>query len=122
MLGIEQQGQARVHVRYLGPAPRHVNADGSSVATPSPQPAVNTLAGGPAEEEGPIQLTPPPRTHGRSSSEQPAPQPMQASAPPVVGGYFVQVGAFSICPTPTVSAPRFWRAGPVVVDTTRRQR
>lgn len=115
VLGIERQGQARVHVRYLGPAPRHVNADGASVATPSPQPAVTTLAGGPAEEEGPIQLTPP-RTQAAVTQE-PLPQPVQASAPPAVGGYFVQVGAFSDLSNAHRVRSAILAAGPVVVDT-----
>ncbi|WP_395648273.1 septal ring lytic transglycosylase RlpA family protein [Terricaulis sp.] len=114
VLGIEQQGQARVHIRYLGPAPRHVNAQGVSVATPSPQPAVTTLAGGPAAEEGPIQLTPP-RTQA-AVTEQSLPQ-MQSSAPPAAGGYFVQVGAFSDLNNAHRVRSAILTAGPVVVDT-----
>src|SRR5690606_6879039 len=41
VLGFESAGHARVHVRYLGPAPRRVNADGSAApaSPPSPPPA-----------------------------------------------------------------------------------
>lgn len=34
VLGFEQAGQARVHVRYLGPAPKRVDANGGDVAAP----------------------------------------------------------------------------------------
>src|SRR5690606_4252839 len=35
LLGYERAGHARVHVRYLGPAPRRVNADGVSAPAPA---------------------------------------------------------------------------------------
>jgi rare lipoprotein A len=34
VLGFQQQGSARVHVRYLGPAPKRVNADGALAPAP----------------------------------------------------------------------------------------
>lgn len=46
-LGFVQQGSARVHVRYLGPAPKRVTADGADVPSQS-LPAVATLPAAPA--------------------------------------------------------------------------
>ncbi|ANP44487.1 septal ring lytic transglycosylase RlpA family protein [Candidatus Viadribacter manganicus] len=112
-LGFEQAGHARVHVRYLGPAPRRVNADG----TPAPQ-SVHVPAFAPTQrpEEGPSSLLPnrPSQTAelaGAPSQERPVYQA------PAAGGYFVQVGAYS----DPVNAQRVRDAvspaGPVVVET-----
>lgn len=70
VLGFEQAGQARVHVRYLGPAPKRVATDAASAPTalgaPPPLPAAS------------------------------APAVAQPSAPVTRGGaYVVQAGAFS---------------------------
>ncbi len=66
VLGFEREGQAQVHVRYLGPAPKRVNADGADVAPAPPLPAVAAAA--------------------------PAPR---AEAQAADGAFVVQVGAFS---------------------------
>jgi rare lipoprotein A len=96
-LGFERQGQARVHVRYLGPAPRRVAADGAPASSPLPR----------ATEEGPASLLPP-------AVETPAPAP----SPPVLaaGGYFVQVGAFSDQANAQRVSNVVSAAGPVVMD------
>lgn len=69
VLGFEQAGQARVNVRYLGPAPRRVAADAALQSPPDVAPV---------EQSGPISLLPP---------------PAPATASP--GGFVVQVGAFA---------------------------
>lgn len=54
VLGFEQQGQARVHVRYLGPAPKRVVADGAQAPAP-PSPAATLprpAPAAPAEADG----------------------------------------------------------------------
>jgi len=125
VLDFENQGQARVHVRYLGPAPRRVNADGSMapVSPPSPAP-VNAVAE--EQEEGPQSLLPPSST--RSETELaggPMGAPMYTPAPaysaPVapVGGYYVQVGAFSDLANAHRVRDAVGAAGPVVVDVRR---
>lgn len=116
VLGFEQAGQARVHVRYLGPAPRRVNADGApapeSVHAPASAPA-------PSTEEGPSSLLPTRPVQsaelaGAPTMERPVFAPARAVAS---GSYFVQVGAYS----DPVNAQRVRdavsSAGPVVVDT-----
>lgn len=116
-LGFEQAGQARVHVRYLGPAPRRVNADGST-ASPSPAspPAVAPVN---AADEGPRSLLPPPSPEialaGGPDSEPSyaAPSPVFA---PVDGGFFVQVGAYSDLSNAHRVRDAVGSAGPVVVD------
>src|SRR5690606_21466774 len=50
VLGFEQQGQAPVHVRYLGPAPRRGTSDAAQTA-PAPQASREA-------EEGPSSLRP----------------------------------------------------------------
>lgn len=124
-LGFEQQGSARVHVRYLGPAPRRVNGAGENVATPSPAPArqaTTTPAPAPVAsmEEGPVSLRPPSSDDlagGPESDERPsyrAEAPATTAAP--VGGMFVQVGAFSDLANAHRVRDQVRRAGPVVVD------
>lgn len=116
VLGFEQAGHARVHVRYLGPAPRRVNADG----TPAPE-SVHAPASAPAPqqtEERPSSLLPPARPvetaelAGAPLTDRPVFTPARAS-----GAFFVQVGAYS----DPVNAQRVRdavsAAGPVVVDT-----
>jgi rare lipoprotein A len=81
VLGFEAQGRARVHVRYLGPAPRRVDADGQAVVeAPAP------LAVAPAPPAGPRILTPEP-VETAPATPTPAPTPES--------GLFVQVGAFA---------------------------
>lgn len=115
VLGFEQQGHARVHVRYLGPAPRRVNADG----TPAPE-SVHAPASTPQQtEEGPSSLLPSRQVEtadlaGAPVEDHPVFTPAR-TAP--VGTFFVQVGAYS----DPVNAQRVRdavsAAGPVVVDT-----
>jgi rare lipoprotein A len=116
VLGFEQAGRARVHVRYLGPAPRRVNADG----TPAPE-SVRLPASAPLQqaEEGPASLLSPQPVEtvelaGAPMNEQPVYAPQRA---PAAGHFFVQVGAYS----DPVNAQRVREAvssaGPVVVDT-----
>jgi rare lipoprotein A len=118
VLGIDRAGTARVHIRYLGPAPRHVDANGADV--PAPTPALSGGPAAPAQQEGPASLLPP----QNAQAAQPAPveqTPLpayQASAPaPVGGGYFVQVGAFSELENAHRVRAEVLSAGPVVVDT-----
>lgn len=117
VLGFEGQGQTRVHVRYLGPAPRLVNAGGASApaaAQPSAAPA-----------EGPMQLTvePAPSQFAEAPSPQPEPEyreqaPSYAAPAPSFGdAYFVQVGAFSDLTNAHRVRSAVQSAGPVAVDT-----
>jgi rare lipoprotein A len=119
VLGFEQQGQARVHVRYLGPAPRRVNADGAD-APASPPPAL------PAQvEEGPRSLLPPSPGSGETDlAGGPSEEPYRATAPvyappAAAGGYYVQVGAFSDLSNAHRVRDAVGAAGPVVVDVRR---
>ncbi|MGE0828892.1 MAG: septal ring lytic transglycosylase RlpA family protein [Hyphomonadaceae bacterium] len=83
-LGFRAAGEARVHVRYLGRAPRHVSAV--------------------ADQDGPINLLPQ-RTDADAAAadigvqeEPPLVADAQESAavqPPISGGFVVQVGAYS---------------------------
>ena len=116
VLGFEAQGQARVHVRYLGPAPRHVN--GGVSATPAPAallaPREAPPAGEFAQSEGPASLLPPaPLPY--ELAEQPLAPPV--AAPVQAGGYFVQVGAFSDLSNAHRVRASVAVAGPVNVDT-----
>ncbi len=123
LLGFEQNGRARVHVRYLGPAPRRVNADGESapasaaVAPYSLAPsATPSTANG--VEEGPLALT----VAAAPASSAPAsptlqqisytPQPVAAPA----GAFVVQVGAFSDLENAQRVRALIEQAGPVSVD------
>lgn len=113
VLGFEDAGQARVHVRYLGPAPRRVDTEQGVPAPVAPR-AV-------ASSDGPVSLVP-----ARAFSEDmlaggPAEAPPQAepsySAPaPLVSGYFVQVGAFSDLANAHRVRDAVRGAGPVMVD------
>ncbi len=116
VLGFEQAGHARVHVRYLGPAPRRVNADGAS----APE-SVHAPASAPAQatEEGPRTLLPPRQVQSAELAGAPTfERPVFAPARPgASGSYFVQVGAYS----DPVNAQRVRdavsAAGAAVVDT-----
>lgn len=113
VLGFEQAGHARVNVRYLGPAPRRVNTDGTtapeSVHAPAVQPA----------EEGPHSLLPPQAVStaelaGAPVEERPAYAPARMTAG---GAFFVQVGAYSDPGNAQRVRAEVASAGPVVVDT-----
>ncbi|MGD9980703.1 MAG: septal ring lytic transglycosylase RlpA family protein [Hyphomonadaceae bacterium] len=107
-LDFEQNGHARVHVRYLGPAPRRVNADG----TPAPASTQVPAAPSPAvTEEGPRSLLPPP-----VDNVELADAPVEAAPPPPVGGYFVQVGAYSDPANAQRVRAEIAAAGPVTID------
>jgi len=108
VLGFEQSGQARVNVRYLGPAPRRVNADG----TPAPASTQVPAAAPVQTEEGP--LLPPAIQTGELAGAPVDERP--AYAAPAVGGYFVQVGAYSDPGNAQRVRAAVAAAGPVVVD------
>jgi rare lipoprotein A len=86
VLGFESAGQTRVHIRYLGPAPRHVNTDGSSA--PAPINAAPLLASAPSalspspttSADGPMSLLPP----EAAASEFAAAPAIEAAGPAVV--------------------------------------
>lgn len=119
VLGFEGAGHARVHVRYLGPAPRRVNADGTPAPASSNAPPVQPAA---VQEEGPRSLLPPssvaPETELAGAPMGNAPRaPVYAA--PAAGGYFVQVGAFSDLSNAHRVRDAVGAAGPVVVDVRR---
>lgn len=125
VLGFEDDGEARVHVRYLGPAPRRVNADGS-MAPASPPSPVNAAPVEDVQEEGPRSLLPPSSTDDETDlAGAPDGAPVYAAAPSYsmpaapVGGYFVQVGAFSDLANAHRVRDAVGAAGPVVVDVRR---
>jgi rare lipoprotein A len=117
VLGFESNGQARVHVRYLGPAPRRVDAGQGS---PAPNPAPPEGPRAHAANEGPVSLTP---VRAEPADDTlaggPAEAPRQAAptyATSAAGGYFVQVGAFSDLANAHRVRDEVRSAGPVVVD------
>lgn len=118
VLGFEAQGHARVHVRYLGPAPRRVNADGSQAPASPPSPPPTSPMG--AQEEGPASLLPPAPSGvalaGGPVDERPYTPPAPAYTPTAAGSYFVQVGAFSDLENAHRVRDAVGAAGPVVVD------
>lgn len=97
-LGFEDQGQARVHVRYLGPAPRRVDAAGLPIA--------ETVE---ANNEGPQSLLPSPVA--------PA-EPVAAPAPSLAAtaDYYVQVGAYSDLSNAQRVGEEIAASGPVALD------
>lgn len=132
VLGVERNGTARVHIRYLGPAPRHYGDPAApaavisaSASAPSSASRVQTAE---AEEEGPASLLPP---HAQAASMTPAtPAPVsvqsvgyQPPAPTPVasasGAYFVQVGAFSDVENAHRAQAAVSRAGQASVDVRR---
>lgn len=116
VLGIT--GTARVHVRYLGPAPRHVNADGSMAAASTQVPAQAPASVQAATQEGPASLLPPPAPRAAAQVQE---APLPAYTTPAVAtsadGFFVQVGAFSELENAHRVRAELLSAGPVVVDT-----
>lgn len=114
VLGFEGAGHARVHVRYLGPAPRRVDANGA-VPAPSPTPASARLAG-----EGPVSLLPA-SVDSEDTELAGAPlAPVRAAytppAPIAGGGFYVQLGAFSDLTNAHRVRDAVSAAGPVTVD------
>src|SRR5690606_33753808 len=114
VLGFEQQGQARVHVRYLGPAPRRVTSDAAQTA-PARQASREA-------EEGPISLLPASAAAAPAGERQMLgaplgePQRFTPHAAPVAGGFVVQVGAFSDLNNAHRVRDQAAAAGPVEVD------
>lgn len=126
VLGFEDQGQARVHVRYLGPAPRRVNADGAAAPATPPAPPVAPAASAHVGE-GPAPLLPPSAQNdddgddmlaGAPSGDD-AGRPPATYAPPATGAYVVQVGAFSDPSNAQRVRNEVQAAGPVTVDVRR---
>lgn len=90
VLGFTREGHARVHVRYLGPAPRRVagvpnSGEGAALDLRAPQ-ADRDVAFGQATD---LNSAPVPQ----SEPTQPRPAPQRLPAP--ASGFVVQVGAFS---------------------------
>lgn len=119
VLGFEQQGRTRVHVRYLGPAPRHVNAE-TAMAAAAPSSGSQSPPAR-ADESGPRSLLPPPASL-QDSQLAAAAQSLNNGAERnalVGGGYYVQVGAFSDLSNAHRVRDAIADAGPVVVDVRR---
>lgn len=118
VLGFADAGQARVHVRYLGPAPRRVDAEQGARPAPiaPPAPARTALAA----HDGPLSLTP---EEGSVDDDAlagaPVGEPIRRPAPVYAaaqGSFFVQVGAFSDLGNAHRVRDAVGAAGPVVVD------
>lgn len=129
LLGFVDQGQARVHVRYLGPAPRRVTADGG-VTAPSSAPVSPPSASQSAAvtQDGPVSLRPDGGVYADLGEDDLAGAPIAGAAPSVpspsstpagAGEYFVQVGAFSDPANAQRARQAAQAAGPVLVDTRR---
>lgn len=125
VLGMDRNGTARVHVRYLGPAPRHVNSDGSAAPVSTQVAPVAPPQTAQPAEEGPASLLPPssaaPTLAGAPLDETPyqAPAPAPQYAAVGAGSYFVQVGAFSDPANAQRVRDAVGAAGPVSVDVRR---
>lgn len=117
VLDFEQQGHARVNVRYLGPAPRRVNADGAPAPESNHAPASAPVVQ--QAEQGTSALLPPAAEPGPSLAGAPVEErPVLSSGPPMaVGTFFVQVGAYSDPVNARRVRDAVAAAGPVVVDT-----
>jgi rare lipoprotein A len=116
VLGFEQQGQTRVHIRYLGPAPRQYDANNAArPAQPSAPRA--PAAADMAQQDGPAQLTPAPAADQYVEAPSAPPAPAYAAAAPASGGYFVQIGAFADLSNAHRARETVSSAGPVNVDT-----
>jgi len=127
VLGFVDQGQARVHVRYLGPAPRRVAADGGDAA-PSSAPVSPPPAGQAAvAQDGPVSLRPDAGAYADLGEDDLAGAPIAGAVPPArapytpagAGEYFVQVGAFSDPANAQRARQAAQAAGPVLVDARR---
>jgi rare lipoprotein A len=124
VLGVERNGTARVHIRYLGPAPRHYGDPAAPTLANAPAPSSVATAQSASAEEGPASLLPP---HMSDESPAPAPSvqqvtyappaPMPAAAPG--GAFYVQVGAFSDVDNAHRVQAGLNSVGPVTVDVRR---
>jgi rare lipoprotein A len=117
VLGFETAGQARVHVRYLGPAPRRVNGDGGDAPLPlaaPPEPVDEQSDGAPTSLVLTQPATPayaPPMVQEISHQQT---QPL-----PEEGRFVVQVGAFSDLANAHRVRDAVSAAGPVTIDVRR---
>ncbi|MBS0384094.1 MAG: septal ring lytic transglycosylase RlpA family protein [Proteobacteria bacterium] len=121
VLGVERNGTARVHIRYLGPAPRHYGDPAASMQASAPPPQPQSAS---ADAEGPASLLPPP-AHDQGPASSPsvqqvgyapaAPMPLAAAS----GSYFVQVGAFSDVTNARRAQSALDSVGQVAVDVRR---
>jgi len=101
VLGFASAGHARVHVRYLGPAPRHVAMDGTTAPVAVRLPAVvSQRAGEPAALLGSPQAD---RDSGATPTQ-------------TRGAFFVQVGAYANLDNAHRARDAVGAAGPVTVD------
>lgn len=118
VLGFDQAGQARVHVRYLGPAPRRVDAEEGARPAPAapPAPARTALSA----HQGPLSLTPEQGSGDNALAGAPIGEPVRRPTPSYAaaaqGNFFVQVGAFSDLGNAHRVRDAVGQAGPVVVD------
>lgn len=117
-LGYEQAGTARVHVRYLGPAPRRVNTDGATAPAPIAPASYQAPSPAPlqaAQQDGPLALT---VSAPVESAVTTAPTLQQTSytAPAPTGAFVVQVGAYSDLENAHRVRGLVEQAGPVNVD------
>jgi rare lipoprotein A len=99
VLGFERAGQGRVHVRYLGPAPRRVDGQGRTAPRASQEPPPPAPAAAP-----------------RSSPRTSDPEVRFAQS----GDLFVQIGAFSSAANATRAQAAAGAAGPGRIETERR--
>jgi rare lipoprotein A len=132
VLGYDTSGTAHVNVRYLGPAPRRVNADGSLAERDTPaQSVVSVAASGEATAQAPaasssadagapVSLAPAPAAQTPAQTRVETGSAL-AGAPNAApgGGYFVQVGAFSSVDNAHHVRDAIAATGPVVLDTRR---
>ncbi|MBI3440072.1 MAG: septal ring lytic transglycosylase RlpA family protein [Proteobacteria bacterium] len=100
VLGVERNGTARVHIRYLGPAPRHYGDAAAPIQASAPPPPPPAQA--PIGEQDPTSLLPPRAqvvATAPATAEDVQPVTFQPTTPTPLatssGSYFVQVGAFS---------------------------
>jgi rare lipoprotein A len=125
VLGYDAIGTARVNVRYLGPAPRRVNADGSLAERDPPLQSADAAGAageaasdlqapqsGPHNDAGPVSLAP------TVQPSAPAPAALAGDADPT-GSYFVQVGAYSSVDNAHRVRDAVAQVGPVLLDTRR---
>ena len=122
VLGVERTGTARVHIRYLGPAPRRFSDPAPPLYAPAPS-SSPPLQSASAEEGAPASLlAPPPQAESPAPAsvqhvafEPPAPMPVASPG----GAYFVQVGAFSDVDNAHRVQANLASAGQVAVDVRR---
>lgn len=98
VLGVERNGTARVHIRYLGPAPRHYSDALAPVQNADAAPSSPPLRSASVEEGRPISLLPPHEEQSPAPAQTVQPVSYEPTAPAPLtgaGGFFVQVGAYS---------------------------